>query len=96
MARAEDGRVAEVVRPMSAVGELRDGARLLWHEPAGGAMIADEIFGSDAFDLFGGYILNRFREVDVVGPITHGDRFVDLVGNRIGAITPVNGVGLND
>ena len=81
---------------MRAMRKLRDGARLLWNEPTGCAMIANEIFGGDAFDLFGGYILNRFRKVDVIGPISHSDCFVDLGGNCIGAIAPVNGVGLND
>ena len=67
----------------------------MWDEPTCGAIVADEIFGGDAFDIFGSYVFDRFREVDVVCPIPHGDRLVDLISNRIGSITPVNSVGLN-
>ena len=69
---------------------------MLGDKPASGTVVANEIFGRYTFDLIGTDLLDRFRQVHVVHPITHGDCLVDLTSNGIRSIAPVYGTRLDD
>ena len=94
--RAEHRGIAVVVRAISRTVNLGDGAVVLRDEPAGGAIVFDEVFSGDTLDVFSTHVLNRLGELYIAGPIAHGDRLVYLVGNCIRTVAAVHGAGLDD